>query len=160
MFIYTVKASRVKFFALMICSMAILLTLAAVIPVNDKGESVAAVSYNYSNVKTNEDIVQFLEGFGYEVNPEPIETAEVTVPGKFDSVYQRYNDIQRAQGLNLKKFAGKTVKRYSYEIIGYDDASDCAMANILIFNGSIVGGDISRSGENAFIHGFKKPTES
>lgn len=156
MFIYTVKASRLKFFALVICSMAILFTLASVIPRTDDYESVAVVAYDYGNISTNDDRVGFLAGFGYEVLPDPIEVVSVNVPEKFDSVFETYNDIQRAQGLNLKRYAGKELTRYSYTVANYDDGGN-AVANLLIYNSTIVGGDICRTGEQSFLHGFEKP---
>lgn len=156
MFVYTVKASRLKFFALLICSMAILLTLASVIPKPETPGNVAVVNYDYNNIEDNEDRVLFLKGFGYEVDEKPIEVKKVTIPESFDSVYEKYNDIQRAQGLNLKRYCGKTVTRYTYKITNYNsDEEQEVLANILIYNNKIVGGDICSVASNGFIHGFE-----
>jgi len=160
MFVYTVKASRIKFFALLICSMAILLTLASVVPRADDLGSVAVVTHEYSNIVDNSDRIAFLEEFGYQVEETPIEVAEVEVPKKFDSVYEKYNDVQRAQGLNLKRYAGKTVTRYTYKIKNYSNAHGDVLANILIYKNSIVAGDVSCTGVNAFLHGFEKNTSN
>ena len=156
MFVYTVKASRLKFFALLICSMAILLTLAAVIPKPENLGNVAVVNYNYNNITDNEDRVSFLKEFGYEVDETPIEVEKVTIPESFDSVYEKYNDIQRSQGLNLKRYSGKTVTRYTYKITNYETAEENnVLANILIYNNKIVGGDVCSVDSNGFIHGFE-----
>ncbi len=156
MFVYTVKASRLKFFALLICSVAILLTLAAVIPRPENLGNVAVVNYSYDNITCNEDRVDFLEGFGYTVDETPLEVEKVKVPETFDSVYEKYNDIQRAQGLNLKRCSGKTVTRYTYKVTNHNapDGKD-VLANILVYNERIVGGDICCVGEGGFIHGFE-----
>jgi len=159
MFIYTLKASRLKFFALLLSSMAIILTVAAVVPGVDNFESVAVVAYDYNNVKTNEDRVDFLESFGYTVDPSPIESVNVSIPNDFDSIYTKYNDIQRAQGLNLKRYAGKEVMRYTYQITNYGDNEEGVLANVLVYNDSVIGGDVCRTGEEAFIHGFELPKE-
>jgi len=156
MFIYTVKASRLKFFALILCSVAVLLTLAAVVPRTEDFGDVAAVSYDYGNIRTNEDRVAFLKGFGYEAEIQPVEVEEVKVPDKFDSVYERYNDVQRAQGLNLKRYTGKTVTRYTYKITNYEGVREDVFANLLIYNNSVIGGDVCALGDNAFIHGFAR----
>lgn len=161
MFVYTVKASRLKFFALIICSMAVMITLAAVIPKRDDLGNVAVVNYSYSNIKTNDDRVSFLEGFGYTVEKTPVEVTKVTIPDSFDSVYEKYNDLQRSQGLNLKHYCGKTVTRYTYKISDYDDTGDQnVIANLLIYNNKIIGGDICRVEGECFIHGFEKNEES
>lgn len=157
MFIYTVKASRLKFFALLICSMAILLTLAAVIPNEADYESVAVVAYDYSNVNSNEDRVLFLKSFGYEVESKPSEAVNVTIPEQFDGVYTKYNDIQRAQGLNLKRYSGKEVQRYTYKITNYNGCEDDVVANILVYNNNVVAGDVCCVGNSPFIHGFELP---
>jgi len=159
MFIYTVKASRLKFFALLVSSMAILLTLASIVPKAEDFGSVAVVTYNYSNIATNDDRVDFLKGFGYEVDESPTDIAEVTVPQKFDSVYEKYNDVQRAQGLNLKRYAGKRLTRYTYKINNYGEASGDVFANILIYNNNVVAGDVYSTGVNSFLHGFDKKLE-
>lgn len=155
MFIYTVKASRLKFFALLISSMAILLTLAAIVPRTENLGSVAVVTHDYTSICTNDDRVAFLEGFGYTVDETPSEIKEVSVPQKFDSVYEKYNDVQRAQGLNLKRYAGRSVTRYTYKITNYDCNGE-VFANLLIYNNSIIAGDIYSTGENQFLHGFEK----
>lgn len=158
MFVYTVKASRLKFFALIICSMAILLTLASVIPRPENLGNVAVVNYSYDNISSNEDRVSFLKGFGYTVDETPVEVEKVVVPETFDSVYERYNDIQRAQGLNLKRFCGKAVTRYTYKITNYEGAEDKnVLANILVYNNKIVGGDVCSVDGEGFIHGFEAP---
>lgn len=160
MFVYTVKASRLKYFALTISCIAILLTLAAIIPKPENLGEVAIVNHDYTNIATNADRVTFLKGFGYEVEETPLEVMNVTVPSKFDSVYEKYNDLQRAQGLNLKRYCGKNAVRYTYKIANYSsDSNENVVANVLILNNRIIGGDICCLGENGFIHGFER-TES
>ncbi len=156
MFIYTVKASRLKFFALLLSSMAILLTLAAVIPRTENLGSVAMVTHDYTSISTNEERIAFLAGFGYDVDVTPTEIKEVSVPQKFDSVYEKYNDIQRAQGLNLKRYAGKNVTRYTYKITNYKDTDENVFANLLIYDDSVIAGDVYSVGTKRFIHGFEK----
>lgn len=157
MFIYTVKASRLKFFALLICSMAIILTIAAVLPKEQNYESVAVVAYDYSGVKTNDDRIDFLKSFGYDIDPQPTEIATVVIPEHFDSIYTKYNDLQRSQGLNLKRYSGKEVKRYTYKITNYADGIDGTIANLLVYNGNVIGGDICRTKTDPFLHGFAMP---
>lgn len=159
MFIYTVKASRLKFFALLLCSMAIILTVAAVVPKSQNRESVAVVSYDYNGIGTNEDRVEFLESFGYSVDPTPLEVVSVTIPETFDSVYEKYNDLQRSQGLNLKRYLGIKVKRYTYNITDYNGGADDVVANILVYNNNIIGGDICKTGSDPFLHGFQPPSK-
>lgn len=165
MFIYSLKASTLKFIAVVIISIGLLITLVSIIP--NGGESVYAASnsdktntndakINYKNIKTNEDRINFLKQFGWEVHPEPVETIEVIIPKEFDAVYKKYNDVQRAQSLNLEKYKNKAVKRYTYEVSEYPGQSGRVYANLLIYNDRVVGGDICSAELDGFMHGFDK----
>ncbi|MBE6678073.1 MAG: DUF4830 domain-containing protein [Ruminococcaceae bacterium] len=159
MFIYTVKASRLKFFAMLICSMAVILTIASVVPKEKNYASVAVVSHNYNDISTNEERVQFLSTFGYNVVPTPIEVVSVTIPEKFDGVYEKYNDLQRSQGLNLKRYSGVKAKRYTYSITNYEGETENVVANVLVYNNNIIGGDVCKTGNDPFLHGFELPRD-
>ena len=93
------------------------------------------------------------------MDESPTDIAEVTVPQKFDSVYEKYNDVQRAQGLNLKRYAGKRLTRYTYKINNYGETSGDVFANILIYKDNVVAGDVYGTGVNSFLHGFDKTAE-
>ena len=160
MFIYTIKASRLKFFAALFCAFGILALLIALVPDYDEYADVAAVAYNFEGIDSNEERVSFIEQFGYNVVKEPCEIVDVVIPEEFDSVYSNYNDMQREQGLNLKKYKGKTVTRYTYSLNGYPGYKDGeVIANLLIYKSNIIGGDICATGEKSFLHGFEMPVE-
>ena len=61
------------------------------------------------NIKTNEDRIMFLGQFGVTVDPTALEEEEIKIPDTFDKVYMGYNEIQRAQGLDLSKYKNKKV---------------------------------------------------
>jgi len=162
MFIYSLKASTLKFIAVVVISIGLLITLISIIP--NGGETVYAASnsgkndakINYKNIKTNEDRINFLKQYGWEVNPEPVETVEIIIPKEFDAVYKKYNEVQKAQFLNLEKYRNKAVKRYTYEVCGYPGYTGRVYANLLIFSDKVIGGDICSAELNGFMHGFDK----
>jgi hypothetical protein len=156
MFIYTIKASSIKFFAVLLLSVAALATLIAVIPEYDSEGDVAVVATNYSDIRTNEDRVNFISQFGYTINSESYEVKDVIIPEKFDAVYTQYNDMQRAQGLNLKKYQGKAVTRYSYYVTNYEGYEGKVMITLLVYKNRIIGGDVTGLDGNGFVHGFEK----
>lgn len=156
MFVYTLKASSIKFFAAILLAVAVLVTIVAVIPDIEVAGEVAVVSIKYTGIKTAEDRIAFLKQFGYEVKETPIEAREVTVPEHFDAVYEKYNDIQKAQGLNLAKYKGKTVTKYTYEVTNYD-YNGTVLATILFYKDKIIAGDICSADGTGFMHGFEKP---
>lgn len=157
MFIYTIKASSIKFFAVLLVSVAALVTLIALIPEADAVGEVAVVATDYSNIKTNDDRIGFITRFGYHVNAENYESEKVIIPEKFDAAYTEYNDIQRAQGLNLKAYRGKAVTRFSYYVNNYPGYDGKVMITLLVYKNRVVGGDVTGMEGEGFVHGFEKP---
>ncbi|MEG1448231.1 MAG: DUF4830 domain-containing protein [Oscillospiraceae bacterium] len=107
-------------------------------------------------VKNNDDRVNFIKSFGWEVATEPIETINVLIPVEFGDVYKNYNEIQKNQGLDLEKYKGKEVKKYTYEVTNYPKEKKYVHANILVYKNKIIGGDICSVKIDGFMHGFLK----
>lgn len=158
MFIYSLRASTLKFFAVVCVALAGLITLIAFIPAygQDTVTSADGVEIQYDGIKTNEDRVDFLKQFGWEVKSEAVESAEVTIPSEFDKIFTGYNEIQRKQGLDLSDYKKKKVMRYTYEVTNYEGASGTVYANILVYRNRVIGGDICSADVTGFIHGFEK----
>lgn len=160
MFIYSLRASTLKFFGIVGVALAALVTLVIFIP-SDRPAAASAgevvvVSYHFDHIKTAEDRVDFLAQFGWTVNPTPTEEAEVTIPAEFDKVFAGYNEIQKAQGLDLGRYKNKKVMRYTYEITNYPDYEGRVLANVLVYRNRVIGGDICSADVHGFIHGFEK----
>ena len=81
MFICTLKASNIKFFAAILCAVALLITLVGITGgrADNALEASAApeAKISFEKVRTNEDRTAFLAQFGWEVSPEAVE--EVTL---------------------------------------------------------------------------------
>ena len=158
MFIYTLKASSIKFFAVVLLSVVVLVTLIAVIPESGSAGDVAVVSIQYGEVKTNDDRLAFIRQFGYTPVSEPAESAEVIIPEKFDAVYEKYNELQRAQGLNLKKYQGKSAMKYTYLLEEYPGYEGRVLFTMLVYKDKVIAGDVCGIDEAQFIHGFERKT--
>lgn len=158
MFIYSLKASTLKFFAVICVALVTLITLIAFVPAyGADGEYVSKdVDIEYSGVKTNEDRIAFLRQFGWEVEADPKETAEVTIPAEFDKIFTGYNEIQKRQGLDLSDYKKKKVMRYTYVVKNYKGAEGVVYANILVYRNRVIGGDLCSADVTGFIHGFEK----
>ena len=100
MFIYSLRASTLKFFAVVCVALVTLITLIAFIPTFDSSgvmSANAAASYNFDKIKSNEDRINFLSQFGWQVKNDPVESKEVTVPESFDKIFTGYyGAIQQA----------------------------------------------------------------
>ena len=160
MFIYSLRASTLKFFAVICVSLVALITMIAFIPAYGSDEGYVAASgevdIQYDGIKTGEDRIEFLKQFGWEVKADPKESVEVTIPAEFDKVFTGYNEIQRRQGLDLSKYKKKKVMRYTYEITNYEGAEGTVYANLLIYRNRVIGGDVCSADTSGFIHGFEK----
>lgn len=106
------------------------------------------------NAKNEEERLAFIKAFGWEVDPQAAEILEVIIPKEFDEVYTSYNTLQKLQGFDLEKFAGKRVKRYSYVITNYPGAEGEIRINLLIYKNKVIGGDVSSMDAQGFMHGF------
>ena len=103
---------------------------------------------------TNDARVQFLTDLGWEVTPSPAETGEVRIPKTGDEVFDRYNELQKTQGYNLTKYAGKKVMRYVYQINNFPGAREPVYATVLVYKDRIIGGDITDTTPGGRVQGF------
>lgn len=108
-------------------------------------------------IKTPQDRIELIEGFGWQIEEEPLEFMEVQIPEEFDEVYAKYNEIQLKQGMDLKKYAGKRAMRYSYQVKNYPTGEAGVIANILIYKDKLIGGDVCSPQLNGFMHGLSMP---
>ncbi len=111
----------------------------------------------------NDQRVKFLTDLGWDVTTSPVESSQVKIPQDSGDVFQRYNALQKGQGYDLSKFAGKKVMRYVYKVNNYPGATDPVYATLLVHKNEIIGGDITSTAPGGKIQGFKPgptPTES
>ena len=105
---------------------------------------------------TNEARVEFLAGFGWEVDETPVQTQQVRVPEEPGEVFLRYNDLQKSQGYDLMQYSGQTLSRYVYRITNYPDSEGTYYATLLVKDDAIVGADISSSAKDGVMHGLRQ----
>ena len=159
MFIYSMRANTIKIFSLICLALTALITIVAFVPTYMSGDSVQAgvdVAYNYEKIKSNDDRINFIKQFGWEVEAEPLKEQEVTIPKEFDKVFAAYNEIQRKQGLDLSDFKKKSVMRYTYAITNYPDYEGEVYVNILVYRNTVIAGDVCSADVNGFVHGFER----
>lgn len=107
------------------------------------------------NAKSNEQRIVFLHSFGWEIEMDPMEVVEVNIPEEFDDALNQYNEIQKQQNMDLEKYSGKRVKRYTYVVTNHPSGDTDVRANVLVFNNKIIGGDVCTVRLDGFMHGFE-----
>ena len=161
MFVYSLRATTVKLVGVICVALTVLITLIAFVPTYSISTQPgtlgdAPVSYSYDKIRSAEDAASFLSQFGWTVGAEPTEVKTVTIPREFDKVFSAYNELQKEQGLNLSKYKGKEVTRYTFSLTNYPEYSGTVYANVLVYRNRVIGGDVCSADIGGFLHGFEK----
>ena len=109
------------------------------------------------SVSANDGRVQFLKNYGWDVTASPTESSQVKIPKDPSEVFDRYNMMQKGQGYDLSKYAGKNVMRYVYQVNNYPGATAPVYATLLVYKGQVIGGDVTDTSPKGKIRGFKMP---
>ena len=150
MFIYSVRASTLKFFAIVLATLALLVALVVMSSADAVPVSVEGVEVSYGGMKNNEDRVRFIESLGVKVKDEPVSEEKITAPEHMDRATGSYNEIQKEQGLDLSKYLGKRITHYAYEVENYD-YDGTVHVNLLVYKNRIIGCDISSADGKGFV---------
>ena len=110
-------------------------------------------------VSNNDARVGFLKGFGWEVTNSPTESSQVRIPETSSEVFDRYNQLQKSQGYDLTRYAGKNVMRYVYKVENFPNATDPVYATVLVYKNQVIGGDITDTAVAGKVQGFKMNKE-
>lgn len=108
-------------------------------------------------IKSNEDRIEYLSAYGWQVSPQPLASQELLIPEEMDESYDEYLALQTEQGFDLAKYAGKQVKRYTYEITNYPSGETGVQANLLLYKTTVVGGEVLSPELDGFLHGLAMP---
>lgn len=151
MFIWSIRASSLKFIISCVLSVMVVGALIIVIPFTEStGESVMA-GVNFDGINGAEDVKGFLESLGWSLKEGDGISEEVTIPDEFDKVFVNYNEIQKRQGLDLSKYKRKKVTRYTFEVTNYPEYEGTVLANVIVYRNRVVGGDICSGDPDGFV---------
>lgn len=115
-----------------------------------ESKSVSAVI----SASTDEERRNYLAAFGWETADE-YEEKQLTIPQSWNQIYTDYNEVQVNQGFDLSQYKGKKVTLYTYTINNYKDSQKGIVADMLVCDGILIGGDVcNTSAENGFLTGF------
>ena len=160
MFVWSIRASTLKFFMAVAASAMILCLLVVMIPAPAStavapSDEITSGEVEY-RAEDKDDRVRFLQGYGWTVDAGSETENEVTLPMEFDRVFAGYNEIQRAQGMDLAPYKGKDVMSYTYTVTNYEGYSGKVLATVLVYQNVIIGGDICSESSDGFVMGFEK----
>ncbi len=150
MFVCTLRASTIKFFAVIVLTLAVLVTA---IVVGGAGATTvsAAVDVDFSGIKENEDRVEFISSLGIKIKNEPIEEVSFVIPERLDGAMSKYNEIQKSQGLDLNRYKNKKVTRFTYLVNEYPEYDGDVYVNLIVYRGNVIACDISSADPDGFV---------
>ena len=151
MMVMTAKVDMKKILLILAAIAAVILAIVLLVPEKEAAQTAAPAS------GSNDARVKFLTDFGWNVTTSPKESSQVKIPDTQSEVFDRYNALQKSQGYDLSKFAGKTVMRYVYQVNNYPGATEPVYATLLVHKNRIIGGDITDTSAGGHIRPFKMP---
>ncbi len=158
MFVFSVKTSKTKIAAVIIAIIAV--AVAVVMLVGKSDEQAATDSAINIRAGNAEERAAFLSQFGWVFDEDPVEVREIMIPEDFDKGYKDYCELNKNGGFDLEIYKGERVKMWTYDILnypGFEDRRGIVQANILVFNGMVIGGDVSSLEQGGFTAGFEMP---
>ena len=149
--IMTAKVDLKKILMILAAITAVVLALVLLFGGDDTAQTAAP------SLSGNDGRVAYLKALGWEVNETPEESSQVKIPEEGSEVFDRYNTLQKGQGYDLSRYAGKKVMRYVYKVTNYPGATEPVYATLLICKNQVIGGDITDTAPGGKIRGLKVP---
>ncbi len=161
MFVFSLRANKPKLIAVL-CVLFLALVIISFF-IDDGKSPVGRDNEIVAKASNEEERIAFLSQYGWKIEEDPIEVTEVIIPSEFNDTYTSYNDIQKKQSMDLEPYKGKRVKKWVYEVEnypGYAQEDGMIRATLLVYEGIVIGGDISSAEVDGFMQGFDYPEQT
>ena len=150
MFVYSFKASSIKLLGIIcICVVAAVLVI-SLLPMSGSSLNVNKIEGMHELSKINAGSgsgrIKYFERLGFTVDKTLVEEQEERLPEKMDAVTEKYNSLQRMQGLDISRYCGKKLKGYTYEITSFPNNTKPGngryLATLIVYKNKVVAADI------------------
>ena len=146
MFVYSVKATALRFAAVLIACIAVMAIFLALVPAYDPGAEADPAADMAGDAAA---LLEYIEGHGWRVSGTP-EQAEFRIPDAADE--DTGADADKTGDAELNEYAGQAAVRYTYEITGGENGGKMYL-DLVTVGEKIVSGDI-RTAEGEVIIGL------
>ena len=106
-------------------------------------------------VKTEKARVAYIERCGWKVETPALTEETVLIPKDFSSVFETYNQLQKQQGFDLRAYAGREVKLYTYRVLD-SGLGENVLASLYVCDGCVIGGDVHSTELDGFMGALKQ----
>lgn len=147
MFVMTAKLNKKKITAILLALVLIIAVVAV---------AVSAIGGKQGGkIRDSNDAAAYLESLGWQVSPQPLEVQDIVIPRRFSGVYETYIELQRRQGFKLEEYGGMSATRYSFTVLNYPGGSEGMVADIVVYGGEIIAGDVQSTAIDGFMEGLR-----
>lgn len=153
MIVYATKLTVKKAAVGLLALAALIWGVSALSARSTQATSVAAETSLSQKMKTNEERVDFLESYGWQVDETPVNETEVRIPDEFNAVYNEYNALQHTQGMDLGKYKGRKAMLYVYSVLNDPSGEEGVTASMVLYRGRLIAADVC----SAQLDGFIRP---
>ena len=153
MFIITTRFSKKAATAALLLALALIAILVCLMCRPEESADTGVL------LEDNQARIQYLQSLGWDVAEEPLETLQLILPEPLPENYIAYNQIQLAQGMDLRQYCGKALTRYTYTVLNYPSRPQGVQLNLYLCQDQVVAGDVIASGSNGFQSGLLFPGE-
>lgn len=116
------------------------------------GRSQSAAVAGLSSSPAPQDPAAYLASLGWETVGDPV-CDQVQMPDTFGPAYDQFLQLQREGGFHLETCAGAVVTRYTFTLSNYPSGEAGILADVMMLEGRIVGGEI----RSPALDGFMEP---
>lgn len=155
-FIFSAKLSRKRIAAGALALVAVLGGVAVLAGVFSRSAA-ASATIRPTGIRTASDRLAYLGAYGWLVREEPLAVEDLLIPNELGEEYDDYLAMQSEQGFDTAKYAGKYVKRYTYEILNYPTGEEGVQVSLLIYRHRVVAAEVLSPSLSGFIHGLAMP---
>ena len=156
MLIWTMKFDKKKAAFWVIMAALVIIGIILLLGARDHGANANTAGVRASPaVKTEKARVAYLADCGWSVETPALKEETVLIPKQFNAVFETYNALQKQQGFDLTRYAGKEVKLYTYKVVD-SNLGENVIATLYVSGGNVVGGDVHSTALDGFMCGLKE----
>ena len=157
MFVLTMKLNKKKSVFLVIMVALVLIGIILLASAYSKSRELDSMSEPGATerVKDEEDRINYLARYGWEVETPAVSNDTVVIPRTFSDIFEEYNELQIQQGFDLSQYCGLEVEIYTYRVLNHESEGE-VLAQLYVRNNSVIGGDV----HSTAIDGFMVPIKS
>ncbi len=116
-------------------------------------QSSRAAGLDGQRLESVEEMRTLLEQLGWATEDTPVSVQQTVLPKEFPTVLENYNLLQRQQGFDLLRHAGKRVEIYTFRVLNYPEEGE-VYCTLYIRGGRLVAGDLHAASLNGFMTGL------